>query len=99
MDIKFSHLGEPDCPALCNKCNSNLQSVITEGHKEGRTRFAFNISHKKDGTPIKDLETKGALLGVIELAYCQVCDDYEALIDCTEDQEFWSSLPKWERRN
>lgn len=74
------------------KCGAVLHEVPTTTRP--RSRFAFEITHKRDGTPIKDLATKGAHLGVVELGWCEVCEDYCAVIDSEDDPKVWSELPK-----
>jgi hypothetical protein len=96
--IVIKHPGEPDEIATCT-CGHELQTVemIDKGVAQ-RSRFAFAMTHKKDGTPIRHLATKGAFLGVMELGWCEICQHHVAVLDSTEDKKYWASLPKWEKR-
>lgn len=78
--------------AMKCKCGSVLEEVPIEG--SARSRFSFPMTHKRDGTPIKDLGTKGPFLGVAELGWCATCEDYFLILDTEDDPEAWSKLPK-----
>lgn len=60
-----------------------------------RSRFRFEMTHHKDGTPIKDLETKGPFLGIVELGRCSRCGQYQVVIDCADNPEEWVKLAPW----
>jgi hypothetical protein len=78
----------------CPVCNAPLEIAPMEGFP--RSRFAYEITHKKDGTPIKNLETEGAFLGTVELGWCPTCQEHITVLDdlCEQPQE-WAKLPKW----
>ena len=96
--ITLKHPGEPDVVGTC-KCGHELETVpvVENSVKRERAQFAFALTHKKDGTPIKHLATKGAFLGIMELGWCEVCQHHSLVLDSTDDKEFWASLPKWEQ--
>jgi hypothetical protein len=98
MRIVLKHKGEADEIATC-KCGAELSSVpvCEHGVTRERTQFAFAMTHRKDGSPIKHLKERGAFLAVIELAWCDTCQQHMVVLDSTEDKAFWSSLPKWEQ--
>jgi hypothetical protein len=78
-------------------CGAALETVPMEGSE--RSRFAFEITHKRDGRPIKDLESKGAVLGVLELGWCDNCQHHAAIMDTIDDPQEWAALPKWHKRH
>lgn len=99
--IKIHHENEPAEEVTCEKCGGELfpcpmelkNGVVTE-----RSIFAYAITHKKDGTPIKDLDTKGAFLGILELGWCGRCEKHSIILDSMDDDpKGWAKLPKWER--
>lgn len=99
--IVITHVGEPDEIAKC-KCGAELQAQSVSddsGSKviRERAQFAYALTHKKNGAPIRDLETKGPMLGIIELGWCDVCQHHCAILDSTDDKEYWASLPKWHK--
>lgn len=99
MKIVVKHAGEEDEVAKCD-CGEGLDAQEMDdgaGKLLERSRFAFAMTHKRDGTPIRDLETKGAVLMILELGWCPACQKHCVVIDSTDDREYWASLPKWEK--
>lgn len=94
--LVLEHPGEPMEYPACVDCAGPLAMVPCES--DTRCRFAFSMTHRRDGTPIKHLDTKGAFLGIIELGWCASCEKHTAVLDSTDDAAYWNSLPKWETR-
>ena len=92
------HDGEPDEVATCG-CGAELETcpVADKGVTRERAQFAFAMTHRRDGTPIRHLDTKGAMLSILELGWCGVCEKHVVVLDSTDDKEYWASLPKWEK--
>lgn len=65
-------------------CSGELEFVPMEGSSVG-ARFAFDITHKRNGEPIKNLETKGPFLGVIIVVKCTSCKEYSTVFDTVDD--------------
>lgn len=83
----------------CMDCGGELDAVPLEG-LDGESRFRFNVTHRKDGTPIANLPTAGAFLGTIELGHCRACGNEQAVLDSLgDDPEAWAKLPAWEIEN
>jgi hypothetical protein len=80
----------------CHKCDGPLDTVPMG--TSDRSMFSFAMTHRKDGTPIKHLDTEGPFLGTLELGWCPTCEEYTAILDSMCDQpEEWKKLPKWEQ--
>ena len=82
----------------CDKCGGELDAIPIDG-ANGESRFAFAMTHRRDGSPIGNLNQHGAFLGTIEATQCRACECKQAVIDSLDDEpEEWKKLPKWHKQ-